>query len=259
MTEWSAELYRERSRLQQAMAAEVLPTLDIRGWERVLDVGCGDGSISCDIAIRVPSGLVIGVDASVNMIEFASQNASENIQFAVADARALPFLHAFDLVVSFNALHWVQEQDLALTSIHNALKPGGRAHLRMVPMGTRKSLESVLEETRRSATWSKYFYDFRDPYLRMTQEEYCGLAEAKGFRVDRMQTAAKTWDFGAREKFSAFCAVTLVAWTKQLPEPLRPVFINDVLDRYRAIATDKPGEENTFRFYQMTVLLTALD
>src|SRR4051794_39329817 len=118
MTEWNAELYRERSSLQQAMAAEVLQALDLTSAERVLDVGCGDGRITAEIARRVPNSYVVGVDASSNMIELASQKISPHLRFEIADARSLPFHHEFDLVVSFNALHWIQEQELALACIH---------------------------------------------------------------------------------------------------------------------------------------------
>jgi trans-aconitate 2-methyltransferase len=230
----------------------------VTGSERVLDVGCGDGRITAEIARRVPQGGVIGVDASRNMIELASQKRGPNLRFEVADARSLPFSHEFDLVVSFNALHWIHEQDLALASIHKSLKPGGTAHLRLVPMGARKSIETVLEETRNSPTWSRYFYDFGDPYLRLTPEEYCSLARKSGFRVARVETESKTWDFGTRAEFFAFSSVTMVEWTKRLPEPLRSAFITEVLDRYQAVAAEKPGQENTFKFYQMTVVLTAL-
>jgi trans-aconitate 2-methyltransferase len=43
-----------------------------------------------------------------------------------------------------------------------------------------------------------------------------------------------------------------------LPEAERPEFINDVLDRYRAVAADGSGEENTFKFYQMDISLLAI-
>lgn len=258
MTEWNAELYRERSSLQQTMGAEVLQALDVTSSERVLDVGCGDGRITSEIARRVPQGCVVGVDASSNMIELASQRAGPNLRFEVADARTLPFIDEFDLVVSFNALHWIQQQDLALASIHRSLKPGGTAHLRLVPMGARKSIETVLEETRNSQPWSKYFCEFRDPYLRLTEQEYCSLAQKSGFRIERVQTESKTWNFGTRAEFLAFSSVTMVEWTKRLPESLRSLFITDVLDRYQAVAAEKPGEENTFKFYQMTIVLTAV-
>jgi trans-aconitate methyltransferase len=221
-------------------------------------VGCGDGRITAEIARRVPTASVVGVDASSNMIELASGKAAPNLRFEVADARSLPFNHDFDLVVSFNALHWIHEQGLALASIHKSLKAGGTAHLRLVPMGARKSIETVLEETRNSPAWRKYFSEFHDPYLRLTEQEYCSLARKSGFRVERVQTESKAWNFGTRAEFFAFSSVTMVEWTKRLPESLRSLFINDVLDRYQAVSAEKPGEENTFKFYQMTIVLTAL-
>lgn len=258
MTEWDALRYRERSSLQQTMAAEVVQSLDLSTSERVLDVGCGDGRITLEIARRVPKGQVLGVDASSNMIELASQQIAPNLKFRVADARALPFNDEFDLVVSFNALHWIHEQKAALTSIHKALCRGGTAHLRLVPMGERKSIETVLEETRSSAAWSSYFSDFVDPYLRLTQEQYCSLAEESGFRIERVQTESRTWDFRTRPDFFAFSSVTMVEWTKRLPESLRSTFITEVLDRYRTATAEKPEEENAFKFYQMTIVLRAL-
>ena len=91
----------------------------------------------------------------------------------------------------------------------------------------------------------------------MTQEQYCSLAERCGFRVERAQTESKTWDFETRAEFLAFSSVTMVEWTKQLPDDLRLSFVTEVLDRYRAVAAEKPGEENAFKFYQMTIVLRA--
>ncbi len=109
------------------MAEEVLSLLDLKGTEQILDVGCGNGKTTAEIAARVPQGAVVGVDASADMIAFAAAHGAlhPNLQFAVADARHLPYQHQFDLVVSFNALHWIPEQEQALKSIHSALKPDG--------------------------------------------------------------------------------------------------------------------------------------
>jgi trans-aconitate 2-methyltransferase len=143
MTEWDAAEYSRRSSLQEAMAQEVLALLDLKGSERILDVGCGDGKITAEIAARASKGSVVGVDPSQDMISFAQKHfgaaALPNLRFLVADARRLPFQNEFDLVVSFNALHWVHEQEAALSSIHSTLISGGRAQLRLVPAGARKS------------------------------------------------------------------------------------------------------------------------
>jgi len=129
MTEWNASDYSRQSSLQQAMAEEQLSRLTLEGGERILDVGCGDGKITAEIAAQVPRGSVLGVDPSRDMIAFASSHfgppALTNVRFEVADVRRLPFQKEFDLVVSFNALHWVPEQGQALASIHAALRPGG--------------------------------------------------------------------------------------------------------------------------------------
>lgn len=259
MTEWNANEYARQSSLQQAMASEVLARLDLQGTERVLDIGCGNGKITAEIAARVPRGSVLGVDPSRDMIAFASSHfgsaSRPNLRFAEADVRRLSFHDEFDLVVSFNALHWVPEQDAALRSIRSALKSEGRAVLRLVPAGQRKSLEDVIEDVRQLPKWSDYFQGFHKPYVHLTPEQYAALAERNGFRVLDLHTEEKGWDFKTREAFLAFCQVTLVEWTRLLPEGERSTFILDVLDRYRPVAADRPGEENTFKFYQMNVLL----
>jgi trans-aconitate 2-methyltransferase len=260
MTEWNALKYSTVSGLQEAMAKEVLSLLDLKGRTHVLDVGCGNGKITAEIASRIPQGAVLGVDSSADMIAFASSQfgpkVRPNLRFEVADARRLPFRDEFDLVVSLNALHWIREQDEALRSIRSALKSDGAAQLRLVPAGERKSLESVIEETRLSPGWAHYFEGFNDPYLHLTPEQYGALAERNGFRVHRIQTEAKAWDFQSRSAFLAFGSVTFVEWTQFIPEAERLAFVSDVLDRYRSVATDHPGEENTFKFYQMDVTLS---
>src|SRR5271167_4699931 len=176
MTEWDAADYERISGLQMAMADEVLALLDLNGARRILDVGCGNGKITAEIAARVAHATVLGIDPSHEMIEFASGHYDgatyPNLRFEVADARSLPYREEFDVVVSFNALHWIPQQDEALQSIHAAMTPGARAQLRMVCKGGRKSLEHVLEETCFLPRWVRYFEHFHKPYVHLTPEAY---------------------------------------------------------------------------------------
>jgi trans-aconitate 2-methyltransferase len=261
MTEWDALGYSRCSSLQEAMAQQVLALLELKGSERVLDVGCGDGKITAAIAARVPQGSVLGIDPSRDMISFAQSHyappPTHNLRFKIGDARSLSFQSEFDLVVSFNALHWIPDQDKALRSIRSALISGGKAQLRLVPAGQRQSLEEVVEETRRAVRWNSYFQKFHDPYLHLTPEEYAALAERNGFQVLQLLMEDQTWDFRSRRAFAAFSAVGCVAWTGRLPAAERVDFINDVLDRYRTVAADGSEEGHTFKFYQMDVSLLA--
>jgi trans-aconitate 2-methyltransferase len=258
MTEWNAQEYHRLSALQDTMAAEVLSLLTLKGTERILDIGCGNGKTTAGIAGRVPQGSVLGVDASAEMIAFAKEHWTAdhpNLQFAVADARHLSFQQEFDLVVSFNALHWISDQNLPLQGIHKALKSDGKAQLRMVAKGKRTCIEEVIDETRKSPRWAAYFSNFRDPFMHLTPEQYAALAEQQGFRVLNIHVSDKAWDFGSRDAFLARMKVTMIEWVQRLPESDRVAFITDALDRYEKIAATAPGEENFFRFYQMDIEL----
>jgi trans-aconitate methyltransferase len=260
MTEWGADDYNRQSALQRAMAEEQLSTLTLRGSERILDVGCGDGTITAAIADRVPSGSVLGVDPSRDMVAFASNHFGPprhaNLRFEVGDVRQLPYRNEFDLVVSFNALHWVPQQGAALDSIRAAMKPGSQAALRFVAKGQRKSLEDVIEEIRTQTKWAPYFSGFQTPYVHFLPDDYRALAEKSGFQVVRLGVEDKAWDFKTRDAFAGFAQATFVEWTKRLPQTEWRAFITDVLDRYQSVTADTQTELNTFKFYQMQVVLT---
>jgi trans-aconitate 2-methyltransferase len=260
VTEWDAAGYSRVAALQAAMADEVLALLKVRGDERVLDLGCGSGRVTAEIATRLRGGgSILGVDSSAEMIAFAEKSfpssTRTNLRFQRADIRDLDFQDEFDLIVSFNALHWIPDQEHALRRIRAAMKQHATAQLRLVPKGKRKSLEDVIEETRQTPRWAQYFKGFHDPYLHLTPDEYAALAERSSLRVLRLQTEDKAWDFRTRAEFLAFAKVTFIAWTQFIREKERPDFCVDVLDRYRVVAAEGPGEENFFRFYQMDITL----
>ena len=259
MTEWNAAEYDRIAALQQAMAGEVLGRLTLKGSERVLDVGCGDGRITAEVASRVPAGAVVGVDASQEMVEFASIHFAaahrDNLSFRVADARCLTFQQEFDQVISFNALHWIHEQEVVLRGIWTALRPGGYAHLRLVPSGPRRCLEQVIEQASHRARFSTAFQGTEPPFWHPEPEDYAAMATRCGFCVESVERSDHCWDFGSREAFRAFARVTFVEWTRRLAGADQVAFIEDVLDRYRSVACECPGEENCFKFYQMDAVL----
>ncbi len=105
----------------------------LRAGERVLDVGCGPGSLA--VALRAPvgpTGSVHGIDASPEMIDVARRNASKagvDVNFQVGLAEALPFpAGTFDLVVSQLAIHHLPDdlKQSAFAEMHRVLKPDGR-------------------------------------------------------------------------------------------------------------------------------------
>ena len=258
MTEWDAGVYNRVSALQRWLAEKSLVSLALDGGERVLDLGCGDGTITAEIARRVPRGSVLGVDASCAMVTFARERfaaTTPNLSFQLGDVAQLDAGDRFDLVVSFNCLHWIRDQAAALRGIHAALAAAGRTHLRLVPEGPRRSLEDVIEDTRCAAPWAPYFPDYRPPYVHLTPDAYRALAERCGLRTERLDVQQEAWDFGSRGEFVHFAEATFVEWTRCIPAPRRGAFINDVLDRYRQVGEGSSSQANVFTFYQMELVL----
>ena len=101
-----------RWRTAENSAAYLLPHL--RHGFRLLDVGCGPGTISIDLAGRVAPGRVVGIDAAEGPLEAARRAAAAaevaNVTFQVADAMALPFADAsFDVVHAHQVLQHVPD------------------------------------------------------------------------------------------------------------------------------------------------------
>ncbi len=121
MVKWNAQDYHRHSAAQQEWARELIAKLGLIGTERLLDVGCGDGKITAQIAGMLPSGAAVGVDKSEEMIGFAAQtftaDAWPNLSFAVMDASALTFDAEFDIVFSNAALHWIIDHRAVLRGI----------------------------------------------------------------------------------------------------------------------------------------------
>ncbi|MFD1812804.1 class I SAM-dependent methyltransferase [Rhodococcus gannanensis] len=251
---WDGNEYAEVSALQRTLAGQALAGISLVGDERVLDIGCGDGLVTLELAARVPRGSVVGVDASPGMIETASHRpvpAGATARFQVADARDLPFAGDFDLVVSFNALHWVPEQERALRSLAHVLRPGGRAVLQMVCASDRPSVEDVEMEVAARPEWAPAFDGFTAPFVHPAPDEYEALAASAGLAVTGRRTWEVEWDFGSRWDFLRWCTVGSTDWTRRLEPDRVPRFMGDVVAAYEGSA----GRPGLFRFSQMRIEL----
>lgn len=97
---------------------------------RILDAGCGSGSMAREMAKTFPSSNVVGVDLRDKYVDYARKRAGEeglkNLSFEAADVRSLPFPDAsFDIVWTKYLLQWVAEPVRAMQEFVRVLKPGG--------------------------------------------------------------------------------------------------------------------------------------
>jgi len=123
---WDASDYAKHSNAQQKWAKELISRINLRGSESLLDIGCGDGKITAEIASCLKAGTVVGIDNSAEMISLAKEkfpnSTHPNLSFLKQDARELSFCQEFDVIFSNAVLHWVLDHRPVLKGIYRSLK-----------------------------------------------------------------------------------------------------------------------------------------
>ena len=118
---WDAGRYATNARFVAELAAPVVELLAPRPGERILDLGCGDGALSEQLAAL--GSEVVGVDSGPAMVEAAR---ARGLDARLMDGQALSFEAEFDAVFSNAALHWMRAPDAVIAGVRRALRPGGR-------------------------------------------------------------------------------------------------------------------------------------
>jgi len=238
---WSGSDYNKNSEEQRAAARQTLDTLALAGYEKVLDIGCGDGYLTSLIVNQVPEGSVTGIDLSPSMISFASEQFKKNsLSFRVLDARSLDYENQFDLVVSFTTLHWIPEQLVVLKGIERSLKSSGKMIVD-IPSALPKQMIQAVEETMAKKEWAPFFYQFSPGWRFFTADEYQELLDESGLQASKILQVEVPHLFPTRSAFIGF----LKQWfpyLRPLPEAKKGAFLEQVVHRYLELfSPDKEG------------------
>jgi trans-aconitate methyltransferase len=245
--EWDADEYARHSSAQEKWARELLAKLKLKGNENVLDLGCGDGKITAEIANIIKDGSVIGVDNSESMIKLAQgkylNKKHNNLSFRVMDAKKLMFDEKFDVVFSNAALHWVDDHGKVLEGIHRSLKPGGRFLIQTGGTGNAAAAFETVKEMAVLDEWLPYLKDAESPYNFLSDNEYRKLIPEKGFRPLRIELLKKDMIHDGIEGFKGFIRTTWLPFTMRIPEEKREQFITETAEHYISkYPPDKEGK-----------------
>jgi trans-aconitate methyltransferase len=236
---WDAEEYARNSAAQFRWALELIGKLTLRGNERILDIGCGDGRVTAELARRVPQGKVVGVDSSEEMVRKACAafppSSMPGLSFLHMDARSLSFPDAFDVAFSNAVLHWIKDHSPMLAGVARCLRVGGRILFQMGGKGNGEEIFSIASDITRHNPWREHFYGFDFPWSFYRPDEYVGLLERAGFSARRIELVSRDMKQKGREGLLGWVRTTWMPYTERLPEDLREPFLAEAVDRYLAV------------------------
>lgn len=253
MSDWDAAKYHRISDPQVAWGRTVASWLHPAPGERVLDIGCGTGRLTAEIA-ATPGILVVGLDRSASMlaeaghrrgltpVQYGGQTPDGRLHtspsYVLGDGAALPFAGAFDAAFSAATFHWIADHDRLFESIHGALKDGGRLVAQCGGAGNLQRLYDRARDLMGGPVYRPFYDGWTDPWrfegVAATERR---LARA-GFTGIDVALVPSPRRFDEAATFAEFIAcVCLRHQLDRLPVPDRDVFVETLTEQ---AATDDP-------------------
>jgi trans-aconitate methyltransferase len=188
---WNTEAYATNGRFVATLATGVVALLAPQPGEHILDLGCGDGALTEQLAAT--GAIITGVDASPAMLAAARERSLHSVNsFALDhhDATALPYNQQFDAVFSNAALHWItgtSGHQAMLACVHRALRKENPQARFVAEMGGQGNVAAI--RTALQATLAPFHIDaeataasfFTSPAI------YRRLLESAGFTVQSIE------------------------------------------------------------------------
>jgi len=256
---WDPKDYSRHSSVQESWARELISKLRLKGSERVLDIGCGDGKVTAQIADCLPRGSVLGIDSSPDMIGFAGNSFTDkaaNLDFQCIDVCSMDFTDEFDVVFSNAALHWVPDHAPVLRRIVRSLKSSGKILLQMAGKGNASAILDTMDRLIGQGRWSAYFHEFSFPYAFYSDEDYYSLVEAAGLVPVRVELIPKIMTHNGREGLTGWIRTTWLPYIERIPVDLRDNFIEALTDDFEK--EHPPDEEGLFHIKMVRLEVDAV-
>jgi len=221
--QWSADTYDTHARFVSDLAAGVVEWLAPVKGERILDLGCGDGVLTAELAAAGAS--VVGVDTSA---EFIAAARARGVDARLMDGQALSFRPEFDGVFSNAALHWMPDAAAVLRGVARALVPGGRF---VAEFGGHGNVAAIVTAMRAVGQRRGGDPALACPWYFPAPGVYGRLLEANGFAVRRialiprpvvLKTGIAEWLMLFRKPFFAQFGPEAEAALAETVELLRP-------------------------------------
>ncbi len=225
--------YQAKHHYVTAAGADLVEILAPRAGERVLDLGCGTGQLSAQIAAA--GAEVVGIDSSAEMIE-AAREQFPDLSFVVGDARDFSLAESFNAVFSNATLHWVKPPEEALACIVVCLGQGGRF---VAELGGARNVATIRQGLIDQLA-ARGFHP-QSPWYFPNLGEYARLVEQAGLRVAYASHFPRPTPLEGESGLRDWMAMFAETLTADVPPLMREELWDAVEDAVRPALYDEGG------------------
>jgi trans-aconitate 2-methyltransferase len=240
--EFNGEEYKKASTHQKEWGNKIIAEFKLHGNERILDLGCGDGVLTAELAALVPDGFVQGIDGSRSMIETASKLEKNNLSFKVQDINNLDYVNEFDVVFSNATLHWIKDHKRLLKYVYASLKPNGILRFNFGAEGNCVNFIRIIQAAMQLPEYAQYFSGFETPWYFPEPGKYEKLVKENPFREMRV------WGENADRYFPDVASIvkwidqpSLVPFLEVIPAAQKRGFRDYVVEKMIEATLQKDG------------------
>ena len=191
MSDWEPDLYNRFRRYRAEPVAHILSRLHLGDSEKTIDLGCGSGENTFELARRSAHGSALGVDGSPAMIEAARKLLDEEpaelkcrLSFELLNVPEFRADRAYTLIFSNATFQWIPDHRALFDSCFEALRPGGTIVVQM-PANETETAKMEIGRLAREAPWNTMLGGRDRAFHEQPPEFYAAMLAQLGYdRID---------------------------------------------------------------------------
>jgi trans-aconitate 2-methyltransferase len=191
MADWDPELYNRFRRYRAEPVQHILSRLPLNDAEKIIDLGCGSGENTLELARRSPHGTALGVDGSPAMIEAARKlidaEAAElkrRVSFELLNVPEFCADRAYSLIFSNATFQWIPNHRALFAACFDALRPSGTIVVQM-PANETETAKMEIGRLAREAPWNSMLGGRERAFHEEPPEFYAAMLAKLGYdRID---------------------------------------------------------------------------
>lgn len=244
---WDPDRYLRFAAQRRQPYEDLVAMVQPKSGMRVVDLGCGPGTLTVDLAERLGAAEILGIDSSDTMLAKAQALATESVRFEPGDIATAPLGEGLDLMFSNAALHWLPDHAKLFARLRGALAPRGQLAVQM-PANFEQPTHTTATELAAEAPYAEALGGRTGGAAVDSPEDYAVLLHDLGFACQHVRQVIYLHELPGPEAVVEWVEGSMLTWyAQQLGSALYEPFAEEYRRRLLARLPDRQPLPFTYR------------